>query len=182
MGERDWGLVLAARHYLRQVRELDDEIRSRRKQLGEISSAITALGSPSYDSDPVQTSKAPDAPFVRQLETLMDLDKKTHALIAEREATRNRILDQIDQMEDNRFKILLRSRYAHCERFEACACELHYSLRQTLRLHRQGQTRPVIVHHLIAEGTVDEQVMKALKQKDTSQAALLAALKERRTG
>lgn len=50
------------------------------------------------------------------------------------------------------------------------------------RLHRQGQTRPVIVHHLIAEGTVDEQVMKALKQKDTSQAALLAALKERRAG
>lgn len=47
------------------------------------------------------------------------------------------------------------------------------------RLHRQGQTRPVIVHHLIAEGTVDEQVMKALKLKDTSQAALLAALKER---
>jgi hypothetical protein len=37
----------------------------------------------------------------------------------------------------------------------------------------------VIVHHLIAEGTVDEQVMKALRMKDTSQAALLAALKER---
>lgn len=50
------------------------------------------------------------------------------------------------------------------------------------RLHRQGQTRPVIVHHLIAEGTVDEQVMKALRTKDTSQAALLAALKERRAG
>lgn len=47
------------------------------------------------------------------------------------------------------------------------------------RLHRQGQEKPVIVHHLIAEGTVDEQVMKALKTKDTSQAALLAALKER---
>lgn len=47
------------------------------------------------------------------------------------------------------------------------------------RLHRQGQEKPVIVHHLIAEGTVDEQVMKALKLKDTSQAALLAALKER---
>jgi SNF2 family DNA or RNA helicase len=47
------------------------------------------------------------------------------------------------------------------------------------RLHRQGQTRPVIVHHLIAEGTADEQVMKALRTKDTSQAALLAALKER---
>ena len=49
------------------------------------------------------------------------------------------------------------------------------------RLHRQGQTRPVIIHHLIAEGTVDEQVMRALKAKDTGQSALLAALKERRT-
>lgn len=47
------------------------------------------------------------------------------------------------------------------------------------RLYRQGQEKPVIVHHLIAEGTVDEQVMKAIKAKDTSQAALLAALKER---
>lgn len=47
------------------------------------------------------------------------------------------------------------------------------------RLYRQGQTKPVIIHHLIAEGTVDEQVMRALQKKDTSQAALLAALKER---
>ena len=47
------------------------------------------------------------------------------------------------------------------------------------RLHRQGQEKPVIVHHLITEGTVDEQVMRALQAKDTSQAALLAALKER---
>ena len=48
------------------------------------------------------------------------------------------------------------------------------------RLYRQGQQKPVIVHHLITEGTVDEQVMRAIKHKDTSQAALLAALKERR--
>lgn len=49
------------------------------------------------------------------------------------------------------------------------------------RLYRQGQEKPVIIHHLIAEGTADEEVMEALQHKDTSQAALLAALKERRT-
>lgn len=48
------------------------------------------------------------------------------------------------------------------------------------RLHRQGQQQAVIVHHLIAEGTVDEQVMRAMEKKDTSQRALLEALKERR--
>lgn len=47
------------------------------------------------------------------------------------------------------------------------------------RLHRQGQTKPVIVHHLIAAGTADEQVMKSLHKKDLSQSALMEALKER---
>lgn len=48
------------------------------------------------------------------------------------------------------------------------------------RLHRQGQDKPVRVYHLVAAGTVDEQVARSLKAKDTTQAALLAALKERR--
>ncbi len=45
------------------------------------------------------------------------------------------------------------------------------------RLHRQGQDRPVIVHHLVTSDTVDETVMAALDRKDTTQRALLNALK-----
>lgn len=48
------------------------------------------------------------------------------------------------------------------------------------RLYRQGQTRPVIINHLIAKGTVDEDVAQALEDKNTGQAALMAALKEKR--
>ena len=47
------------------------------------------------------------------------------------------------------------------------------------RLHRQGQEKSVIVHHLIAEGTIDEDVMKALAGKNVSQQALLDAVKAR---
>jgi SNF2 family DNA or RNA helicase len=47
------------------------------------------------------------------------------------------------------------------------------------RLHRSGQKKPVMVHHLIAEGTIDEDVMKALDGKDDMQEALLNALKKR---
>lgn len=134
----DWELMLASRKYLRQVRELEDEIRSRRKQRGEISAAMITLRSPAYDSDPVQTSKSPDASFAHLVEKLIELDKGTARRIAEREAARDLILSQIDAMQDSRYKILLRSRYAHCERFEAVACELNYSLRQTLRLHKRA--------------------------------------------
>ena len=45
------------------------------------------------------------------------------------------------------------------------------------RLYRQGQKKPVVIHHLVAKGTVDEQVMKALSTKAAGQEALLAAMK-----
>ena len=47
------------------------------------------------------------------------------------------------------------------------------------RLHRQGQAEGVRIYHIIAEGTVDEDVLKSLQSKDASQEALLEALKAR---
>ena len=46
------------------------------------------------------------------------------------------------------------------------------------RLWRQGQTADtVVIQHIIAKGTIDEQIIKALKTKDTTQAALITAVK-----
>ena len=47
------------------------------------------------------------------------------------------------------------------------------------RLDRQGQQNGVIVHHLITEGTIDENVMAALAGKAKTQDALLEAVKAR---
>ena len=45
------------------------------------------------------------------------------------------------------------------------------------RLHRQGQDKSVIVHHIICEGTVDEKVLSTLQKKDATQRELLDSLK-----
>ncbi|MBQ8691924.1 MAG: DEAD/DEAH box helicase [Synergistaceae bacterium] len=47
------------------------------------------------------------------------------------------------------------------------------------RLHRQGQDHPVIIHHLIVQGGMDETVIKALHDKGDVQSALMTALKAR---
>lgn len=47
------------------------------------------------------------------------------------------------------------------------------------RLHRQGQTETVIIHHIIAKDTIDEDVMKALKRKEKTQSNLINAVKAR---
>ena len=46
------------------------------------------------------------------------------------------------------------------------------------RLYRQGQnSNTVVVQHIIAEGTIDERILRALKRKDKTQAALIEAVK-----
>lgn len=46
------------------------------------------------------------------------------------------------------------------------------------RLWRQGQQADtVIIHHIIAQGTIDEQILQALEDKDRTQAALIHAVK-----
>ena len=47
------------------------------------------------------------------------------------------------------------------------------------RLHRQGQTEKVIIHHLITKDTRDEDVMKALDKKEDVQNYVMNSLKAR---
>ena len=47
------------------------------------------------------------------------------------------------------------------------------------RLHRQGQTETVVIHHIIAKDTIDEDVMKALRRKEKTQSDLIDAVKAR---
>jgi SNF2 family DNA or RNA helicase len=45
------------------------------------------------------------------------------------------------------------------------------------RLWRQGQKDTVVIHHIITKGTIDEDVIRALKRKDKVQTALIDAVK-----
>ena len=45
------------------------------------------------------------------------------------------------------------------------------------RLYRQGQQRSVVINHLILQGTHDEDVINALKDKDRKQSALMDSIK-----
>lgn len=45
------------------------------------------------------------------------------------------------------------------------------------RLWRQGQEHTVIIEHIVTEGTIDEQVMRALRSKNKTQEALIEAVK-----
>lgn len=46
------------------------------------------------------------------------------------------------------------------------------------RLYRQGQTaKTVVVQHIVTKGTIDQRILRALKEKNKTQAALIEAVK-----
>lgn len=47
------------------------------------------------------------------------------------------------------------------------------------RLYRQGQSKSVKIYHLVATGTVDENVMRALANKEAGQTSLKQAIRDR---
>lgn len=55
--------------------------------------------------------------------------------------------------------------------------ELHAQF--NARLYRQGQTKPVVISYLVAEGTVDELILAAVEAKHDSQEVLLNALRRK---
>lgn len=44
------------------------------------------------------------------------------------------------------------------------------------RLNRQGQKHPVVIHHLITEGTIDSRIVRVLQSKDANERALIDAV------
>lgn len=45
------------------------------------------------------------------------------------------------------------------------------------RLYRRGQMETVIIHHLVSRGTMDERVLQVLSRKDSTQKAIMDAVK-----
>ena len=56
---------------------------------------------------------------------------------------------------------------------------LELTLQANKRLHRQGQTQPVIVHRLFIDDSVETDAIKNLADKDTAERALLESVKAR---
>lgn len=54
---------------------------------------------------------------------------------------------------------------------------LEYYQQFNARLHRQGQTKPVRIVHLVVKDGIDERVMRVINEKDATQNRLLSALR-----
>lgn len=127
---------MTAKEYLMQIYRMNRRLTRLKRRRDEIRASMFSIGSPSgqMDADRVQTSLSGDS-MLRAISKLDLLTREIDSEIAELEERKQRILNEIEQLSDERHRTILTDRYVHCWRWEAIAADVKHDLRYVYRLH-----------------------------------------------
>lgn len=124
---------MKTKDYLSQVSRLNKMINNKLSeihQLRELSVSISAIG----NDEKVQTSPNFDK-IGTTVAKIDEMENNLDKMIDEYLVKRERIIAQIDTMEEESVYQILFSRYIEKKTFEKIATEMEYSWRQIVRLH-----------------------------------------------
>ena len=129
---------MKVKEYLRQSYRLDQRIHSDLEEVERLREMASSVSSPRYDIDRVMTSHSNDAPFVRCLDKIMDLEDKIHAEVTKLMALKEQIREVIDEVSDTDERMVLRYRYIHNLTWEQIGDELHADRTTVYRWHNNA--------------------------------------------
>ena len=166
---------MRAKKYLYQIREEKKEIDELRERIMSVEASMYPSGI-RYDLEKVQKIQSNGAAErltalidYRVLETEKDIDDWNHGRV--------RVL--LAHPASVGYGLNLQAG-GHIIAWYGLTWSLEQYLQANARLHRQGQTKPVLVYRILAKDTVDAQIAESLTRKDAAQEAVLNILKRRR--
>lgn len=125
---------MTAKEYLRQAYRLDQKISSDLEEVASLREMSASVSSPQL-TERVQTSRNTDAPFVRALEKIMDLEERINKEIDLLMELKKEIRVVITTVEDTDERMVLKYRYVHNYTWEQIGNELHADARTVRRWH-----------------------------------------------
>lgn len=142
---------MTTKEYLHQAYRLDQQINSdlkEAKNLREMAGSVSAIR---YDTDRVQSSPPSDAPFVKALDKLWDLEQKVSAELNLLSDLKKQIHEVIEAVPDTDERLVLKYRYVLGMTWEQIGNELHADRTTVYRWHGNALThvvlpeRPIII-------------------------------------
>lgn len=124
---------MTAKEYLKQVYLLDKRIDSGLRELAELRSLATSVTPTSEER--VQTSPSGEAPFVRALARIWELESTIDEEIDRLVDLKVEIRTVISEVADCDQQMILRYRYIHFYSWEDIASQMGYGLRWIHTLH-----------------------------------------------
>lgn len=125
---------MTAKEYLSQAYRLDQRINSDIEEIGRLREMALGISSPSWE-EKVQTSRKTDAPFVRCLEKIMDMEDTVNREIDTLVDLKRQIRTVIESVPNTDEQLVLRYRYIHNCTWEQIGNEMNADARTIRRWH-----------------------------------------------
>ena len=126
---------MKAKEYLQQLQRLDTVIDQKLKELDDLKAMSTSIGSFDYSKDRVQTSPSSDAPYVKTVSRMIDLNEEINREIDVFVDLKHKIINQIQGLANTNYINLLFKRYVEYKRLEVISVEMNYTYQYTKEIH-----------------------------------------------
>ena len=124
---------MTTKEYLGQISRLNRMINNKLTEIAQLKDMAASISAP-QSGERVQTTPNFDKIGTRYAK-IDEMERKIDGMVDELVDKKEKIIQQIDSMEDeNTYNILL-ARYIEKKTFEVIATEMKYSWRQVVRLH-----------------------------------------------
>jgi hypothetical protein len=127
-----------AKKYLSQARLLNNHIKSFENELEYINTIALGPSGPSYGPNKIKQQPNLEAPFIRYIDKIIELEKMIHDEIDKLMALKREIAKTIAEVGDVKLEIILRERYINCRNWEDIAIDLAYSQVYLYKLHQRA--------------------------------------------
>lgn len=126
---------MEAKEYLQQLQRLDTVINQKIKELGDLRLKSRSVGSIDYSKERVQTSPSGDAPFVKLIGRIIDLEQEINAEIDAFVDDKHKIINQIQGLKNSKYIEILYKHYVEFKRLEVVAVEMNFTYQYVVELH-----------------------------------------------
>lgn len=126
---------MRAKEYLQQLQRLDTLINQRIKELYNLRVMLTNIGSFDYSKDRVQTSSSGDAPFVKTIGKIVELEEEINREIDNFIDEKHKIINQIQSLKNSKYIDILYKHYVEMKHLEIIAVDMNFSYNYIKHLH-----------------------------------------------
>lgn len=126
---------MTAKEYLNQARHLDALINCRLREIDYWRDLSSSVSSTRFDGMPHSPNRPTDAPFVRCLEKIDEIQRSVEEKVAYLIRLRDEINARIDMLDNHEEQVLLRYRYIDGFTWEEIESMMNVSERTAFRIH-----------------------------------------------
>lgn len=126
---------MKAKEYLQQLQRLDTMINQKIKELGDLRLMLQSVGGIDYSKERVQSSPSGDAPFVKPVLRMIELEQEINAEIDRFVDEKHEIINQIQALQNPKHIDILYKHYVEFKRLEIVAVEMNFTYQYIVELH-----------------------------------------------